>query len=351
MKGIGLVFSGGGGKGAYEVGVWKYLHDIGLDQYVKAVSGTSVGALNAALFIGNTYESAEKIWNNIEPSDILSPKKITVRDVTEWLINEGLEKVKKQSTIVGVAESAFFDMKDGMSHIARMIFNTITMDYYFSTDGLKNLIKKGIDINRLNNNDIPCFVTCLRYPGYKIDRFKLNDYEIRDVISILLASSAIPIIFPKEQFRGHLYCDGGVPILGDNVPIKPIYDMEIEYIIVIHLKQDNLINKDAYPNSKIIEIIPSLDLGNTLTGTIDFTSDGLIKRLELGYEDAKRILQPMIDMLYLNAEKQMILNTINNSNEKFQKRRKKLIQEEKQIMNEMKDDGFDKIYNELIGGT
>lgn len=26
MKKLGLVFSGGGGKGAYEIGVWKYLH-------------------------------------------------------------------------------------------------------------------------------------------------------------------------------------------------------------------------------------------------------------------------------------------------------------------------------------
>ena len=48
MKGIGLVFAAGGGKGSYEIGVWKYLHEIGLDQYVRAVSGTSVEALNAS---------------------------------------------------------------------------------------------------------------------------------------------------------------------------------------------------------------------------------------------------------------------------------------------------------------
>ena len=52
MNKLGLVFSGGGGKGGYQIGVWKYLHEIGLDQYVTAVSGTSVGALNAMLFIG-----------------------------------------------------------------------------------------------------------------------------------------------------------------------------------------------------------------------------------------------------------------------------------------------------------
>ena len=27
---FGIAFSGGGGKGAYEIGVWKYLHEEGL---------------------------------------------------------------------------------------------------------------------------------------------------------------------------------------------------------------------------------------------------------------------------------------------------------------------------------
>ena len=63
-------------KGAYEIGVWKYLHETGLDQYVRAVSGTSVGALNAALFVGSSYEVAENLWLNISQDKILSPKEI-----------------------------------------------------------------------------------------------------------------------------------------------------------------------------------------------------------------------------------------------------------------------------------
>ena len=48
---IGLVFDGGWGKGAYQIGVWKALREIGLDKKVTAVSGSSVGGLNAALFV------------------------------------------------------------------------------------------------------------------------------------------------------------------------------------------------------------------------------------------------------------------------------------------------------------
>ena len=47
---LGLVLSGGGAKGAYQIGVWKALCEKGLDGDVAAISGTSVGAINAALF-------------------------------------------------------------------------------------------------------------------------------------------------------------------------------------------------------------------------------------------------------------------------------------------------------------
>lgn len=60
MNQIGLVLAGGGGKGAYQIGVWRYLKEKGLDQYVGGVSGTSVGALNAVLFAAGDIFAAEK---------------------------------------------------------------------------------------------------------------------------------------------------------------------------------------------------------------------------------------------------------------------------------------------------
>ena len=52
---IGLVLDGGGGKGAYQLGVWRALRETGLDQRIAQISGASVGALNAALMVqGNS---------------------------------------------------------------------------------------------------------------------------------------------------------------------------------------------------------------------------------------------------------------------------------------------------------
>lgn len=349
MKGLGLVFAGGGGKGAYEIGIWKYLHETGLEQYVRAVSGTSVGALNAALFIGSTYEMAESVWLNISKSKILSPKKVTMDDVVSFIKSEGLFAVINtlyQNPIEAMISAGMH----GLENLSFAYLKFIHSDSFFSRDGLIDIINKGVDFYRIAHSDIPCFVTCLKYPGFTINRFIINNYVQKDIITLLLASSAIPMVFPKEEFEGDKYCDGGVPLIGDNIPIEPIYNEGIEYILVVHLTQDTIIDKNKYPNSKIIEIIPSKDLGNALTGTMDFTSAGSQKRIDLGYNDAKKALQPFIDMLVLKEERKEIFTLIKNSNLQFEKEKNKLMN--KNLMNKkaLKVNGFDDMMDDLLKG-
>ena len=83
----GLVLAGGGGKGGYEIGVWKALRE-SKTLSIGAVSGTSVGALNAALYMTGDYDMAENIWLNITPDKILSPKQISAEDyITSVLLS------------------------------------------------------------------------------------------------------------------------------------------------------------------------------------------------------------------------------------------------------------------------
>ena len=84
---FGIVFSGGGGKGAYEIGVWKALTETNLAEKVEAVAGTSVGALNAALFMAADVNVAEELWSNLDSSDVLQMKPL------EWIrhLPQGIE--------------------------------------------------------------------------------------------------------------------------------------------------------------------------------------------------------------------------------------------------------------------
>ena len=58
-----------------------------MDQYVRCVSGTSVGALNAALFVGSSYELAEKLWLDInQDSNIIRKGAVSAKKDEKLLI-------------------------------------------------------------------------------------------------------------------------------------------------------------------------------------------------------------------------------------------------------------------------
>ena len=84
---IGLVLSGGGGKGAYELGVWKALKELNLNKYISVFSGTSIGAFNAALFAMDDLEKAEKLWNEVTMDKLvpISKKELIKRGIGLYL--------------------------------------------------------------------------------------------------------------------------------------------------------------------------------------------------------------------------------------------------------------------------
>ena len=73
---VGLVFGGGGGKGAYQIGVWRALREACIDSKIDAIAGTSIGALNGALFCMGDLAKAEKVWAAISPEQVLTKQDI-----------------------------------------------------------------------------------------------------------------------------------------------------------------------------------------------------------------------------------------------------------------------------------
>ena len=63
-----LVFQGGGALGAYQGGVYQALHEAGIEP--DWVVGTSIGALNGALIVGNDVasrlERLREFWRRVE---------------------------------------------------------------------------------------------------------------------------------------------------------------------------------------------------------------------------------------------------------------------------------------------
>lgn len=274
---IGLVLAGGGARGAYQVGAWKALKELGIYKYVEVISGTSVGALNAVLFMMNNIEFAENIWGEITKEKMLPTNHIEL-SFREILLKLGMKK------------AAFIK-----KYMPRIISGG-----NISRESL-NLIMEKIDLNMVKDNEKTCYVTCTQIPELIPKYFKLNECNLETIKRVLCATSAIPMIYECEKIDEVQYLDGGIV---DNVPLQVVYGEHCNIIIIIHLSKESTINKRNFPNTSIIEIIPSVIEEGDFEGTLEFNKDMSKRRMRIGYEDTMSTLMPLMELTrFIDKEK------------------------------------------------
>lgn len=321
MDKLGIVLDGGGGRGAYQIGVWKYLKESKLYNSISAISGTSVGGLNSCIFALDEYDLAETIWRQKIQDKILSID-IDIKEICGKIaLQFGI-----QNFVPGASIISFFTM--------------LSTRGYFSRKGLIEIIDEYIDLNELSKMEFPIYATCVELPLFETRYFKLNGYDTETIKKILLATSAIPIIFPKEEIEGKYYYDGGIK---DNSPITPLYEEGCTDIIVIHLKADEIL-KDRREGVNIYEICPQEDLGNFFKGTLDFSTEGAYRRIEQGYRDAKEILSPVVDIAKAGAGIIKDLDMMREHEKIFKENRKALLEERKLLKSNL-NDNMEKLAN------
>jgi len=287
------VLSGGGGKGPYQVGVWRAMEELGLAKDIAAVSGTSVGALNAALFAQKDLKNAEDAWLSMSPSDILH---IDVPHILKLLLKR--------------AVTAPISLPASLA--------TLAMHGVFSRKGLLRIITEYLDESKVKKIGMPCFACATKMPLFKKEYFSLQEYSQGAIEDILLASSAIPIAFPVQRVDGNSYLDG---FLTDNTPIKPLVNEGCDIVIVIMLSRSDLLPVDEFPNCKIIPIYPQEDPG----GVLNFNN--IPNKLQNGYDDAMKVLAPVFELIEVNYQYSVELQNYKKQHHEF----KQIQNDKKQI--------------------
>jgi len=261
MASIGLILAGGGGKAAYQIGVWKALQELGIDKIIPAVSGTSAGALNAVLFAHGDYALAEKIWQEITPSRFLSiDEKSFLSFIGHYFVYG--------ASIPSILPSM---LKNGA----------------FSREGLIRIIDENTELTQLQSSNKKAYVNAYNLTDAKSEYFYLNDKTQEEIKTMLLASSALPIAYGAVTMDNAIYIDGGLPIVGDGMPIKPLYAEGIRHFILVDLKKGDVnTHQEKFPDCHFIYICPSQYQGGLMDGTLDFSKTSSMARMQLGYEDA-----------------------------------------------------------------
>jgi len=160
----GLVLQGGGGKGSYQIGVWKALRELKIE--ISAVTGTSIGALNGALIAQGSYDEAVDMWLNMDPSKVFN--------VDSELYNELMN----------------FQIDFDNMHKYFEYFKTVFVDGGLDTEPLQRLIDNLLDEDKLRNSDIDFGLVTVNLTEMKplelfiedIPKGKVNEYFYQDGI-------------------------------------------------------------------------------------------------------------------------------------------------------------------------
>lgn len=280
---IGLVLSGGGGKGAYELGVWKALKELGLSQHISVFSGTSIGAFNAVLFAMDDMDNAEKLWEEVTMEKLvpLSKTELLKRGIGLYLGGKNMQLAKK--------------------------FLSEKLEYgAISNEGAVEILDKYLDFDIIKNSDRICYATCTQLPNLNVKYFKVNDHDAETAKKMVLASASLPLIYDCTEVLQEKFIDGGV---SDNIPIQPVYGENCDIIIVVLLSKEMSVDRSLYPNTKIIIIEPDNLEENTITGVLNLDVESKRKRIKAGYDDTLNQFLPIIELInFANDKKEQETN-------------------------------------------
>lgn len=304
---IGLVLAGGGGKGAYELGVWKALRDLGISKYISVFSGTSIGAFNAVLFAMDDIKKAEQLWDEVTMDKLVpvTKKELIKRGIGLYIGGKNIQLAKK-----------FLNDNIDLGAI--------------SNEGAVEVIDKYLDCEKIKENNKICYVTCATLSTFNVKYFRLNDYDNEIGKKMVLASASLPLIYDSTELFGERYIDGG---MADNVPIQPAYGENCDIIIVVLLSKEVTIDRALYPNSKLIIISPENLIENTISGVLNLDADAKARRIKEGYIDAMNKLEPVMDIVKYIYDKEeenknptlyKMYNSLKKLTNKFKKIRKEV---------------------------
>lgn len=260
MKKLGLCLSGGGARGAYQIGAVQALQDLGIYKHVSVISGASIGSANAAILATNSINVAKDLWFNM-PENPLGEQISFIQQLKDKrldILNQGLYSMQGMDDIL-------------LRHFKKDRLKDI--DFYISLtqsghedSGFREVIKTTIN-HRVRKNVEATYL-------------HINTLDEETAVKAIQASCSMPGVFPPVVIDGLKYYDGGVL---DNTPIKPLIDQKCSDII--------LISTAFFGTKNTTSMIPQHTNFHEIKNThkeqsvLTFTKDHALSLYNWGYQD------------------------------------------------------------------
>ena len=228
-----LVLSGGGARGAYQVGVLSGLLEAGLlgASGFDLLVGSSAGALNSAFLAAHATDTAtgvEKLvdlWSNIAPSQVFRTDLRSLGGIgMRWVRDLSFGGVLRRTGAKSLLDNA--PLRDLLSKL--IDFESI--DENIESGALRALAIPATD---LYTADGVVFLDAKPdVPVWKRGRWSVERTRIG--VDHLMASSAIPIFFPSVAIEGRHFGDGSVR---NSAPLSPAINLGADRIVAVGVRQ------------------------------------------------------------------------------------------------------------------
>ncbi len=229
---LAMVLTGGGARGAYQVGVLRGVGRHLPELRFPIITGASAGAINAvymAQHAGTTREAAEglcRVWENIEFSDVFRVDAACLaRSAATWVARLGLGLGQIETT----KAQGLLDTGPLRQLLRREL----------GTAGEIEGIARNIEAGRL---DAVALMTVNYSTGQTVSWVQgRGDFEAWErpsrrsrqaalTVEHVMASAALPLMFPAVQLNGSWYGDGSIRMAA---PLSPALHLGAESIFAI----------------------------------------------------------------------------------------------------------------------
>ena len=263
-KKVGLALEGGGGKGAYQIGAYIALKELGYK--FDMVAGTSIGSLNAAIIVQDDIELAKEIWLKID-SEIIGMN----QDLVKLSKNFKLNKDVLKSTIKEI----------------KIIIDNKGLD----TTKYKEMVNKYIDEEKIRKSKINYGLVTLRLNDLKPLELTIDEIEEGKLTEYILASSYFPLFKMDKIIDNSYYIDGG---LTNNLPITLLEKHNCKKVIAIKIDGLGFTKKQTYSHTEVLTISPTKDTGPIIL----FDNKDVRNNFNMGYYDTYLYFNKLLGYKY-----------------------------------------------------
>jgi NTE family protein len=241
-----LVLSGGGGRGAYHIGVIEELVRQGWMEDGKGpdiIAGTSIGAINAAaLASGLTIDQLRQRWLAMHTEEVhrlSSDLPVVTRPLLRFLLRSVLTSDAHGGARATLPEEEGNLSVQGLFSRLTTLFHARPFRSLLDTAPWRATLGGWMDFERINSPAAPALLlaaTELQSGALRVFCNRPLNGRPPDTIVLdhLMASSSIPIIYPWTEIGDGKYWDGAVLA---NTPLEPVIDLagneDIDIVVVM----------------------------------------------------------------------------------------------------------------------